>query len=141
MPQEEKSPLTLEEFYEYYMRDRVLSALDLSEESGAVVEVQPEEVISEESGAVAEVPPEEVIFNVEDNPKLKITKEGFYVDGKKIVDDRQVYDAFVEWVNAARAASNLPPIEPVKLAEPENRKRSAYNRYTALTQDPSEDTE
>jgi len=87
------------------------------------------------------MPEEDVTFDIEENTKLKITKEGFYVDGKKVVDDRQVYDAFVEWLNIARARDNLPPIAPVQPAEPENRKRSAYNRYTALTQDPSEDTE
>lgn len=47
-------------------------------------------------------PPSDITFYAKDQEEmLKITKDGFYVKGKKISDDKKVYSAFVKFLQEA----------------------------------------
>lgn len=65
-----------------------------------------------------------IIFKDEDNNSeefIKITNEGFFVKGKKIVDDYEIYKAFIEFLNFSRRENDIdllptePPIETESL--------------------------
>jgi len=46
-------------------------------------------------------PCSDISFYHEGIESLKITKDGFYIKGKKVADDNKIYDAFVDFLKDA----------------------------------------
>ena len=44
------------------------------------------------------VPLNDITFNFEGVESIRLTKDAFYVKGKKIADDKKLYDAFVNFL-------------------------------------------
>lgn len=43
-----------------------------------------------------------ITFNVEGKERLRITEEGFYVEGRLAANDTEIYEAFMGFLNQAR---------------------------------------
>ena len=39
------------------------------------------------------------IFNVGDKEMLRISDEGFFVEGRKVVEDKEIYKSFKNWLD------------------------------------------
>jgi DnaJ-class molecular chaperone len=44
------------------------------------------------------IPSSDITFHSEGKEMIKLTKDSFYVKGKKIADDKKLYDAFVDFL-------------------------------------------
>lgn len=64
---------------------------------------------------------------------LKITDDGFYVNGKLTAEDAEIYRAFVEWLSDNRIDKGLKPIKSKIPKE-----KSTFSRYDALKRQKSE---
>ena len=51
--------------------------------------------------SVKYVSPGQVTFHVGGEERLRIDKNGFYVDGRLVVGDLEIYEAFTNWLNQA----------------------------------------
>lgn len=45
------------------------------------------------------IPKDEVTFHNEGEELIRLTKDGFYVKGKKVAEDKKIYDAFVDFLS------------------------------------------
>ena len=53
---------------------------------------------------------EEIVFTVKGKERIRITPDSFFVAGKKVADDKVVYDAFVKWLEDT---NKIPPKTPI----------------------------
>ncbi len=129
-----------------YMRGRVTAALNLDpftpeqlqELENSLNDPSAMIVVPENSQPVFNYtqPEDDLIsLNVDGSSveKLRVAVDGFYVDGKKVVDDRKIYEAFVEWLNIGRVEAGLDKHEPVEEVI-EEEPSGDFTRYSALTQ-------
>ena len=60
-------------------------------------------LLNKELGDVSafQLEPENIIFSLENEEMLKITPDGFYVKGKLVSDDKEIYLGFKEWLTKA----------------------------------------
>ena len=49
-----------------------------------------------------ELEPNTISFKIDNIEYIKINKKGFYVKGKKVADDKELYYAFKEWLENAK---------------------------------------
>lgn len=47
-----------------------------------------------------------VKFHVGGEERLRIDKDGFYVDGRLVANDLEIYEAFKDWLNQATGLNN-----------------------------------
>tara|TARA_R110000824_G_C14830638_1_gene637844 strand:- start:310 stop:570 length:261 start_codon:yes stop_codon:yes gene_type:complete len=47
-----------------------------------------------------------IIFLVGGKKRLKIDKDGFYVDDRLVANDLEIYEAFKDWLNQATGLNN-----------------------------------
>lgn len=59
----------------------------------------PQALITLTSESAAD--PNTIIFSIEDEEYLKISSEGFFVKGRLIEEDREIYQEFKNWLNKA----------------------------------------
>jgi hypothetical protein len=104
-------------------RTSIASVLDDMDYAGTTPAIE----IKEESRSIS--------FHIKNETVLKLTPDGFFVRNILIVKDVEVYNAFIEWLNAVRTQKDLPKIE-TKSEEPAT--KSTFNRYTALLKKPGE---
>jgi|TARA_Y100000034_G_C6552189_1_gene238610 hypothetical protein len=61
------------------------------------------------SDVIKKLEGDQIIFNNSDNKEmLRIEKDGgFYVNGKKVIEDLEVYKIFKKWLNEAVSSENI----------------------------------
>ena len=47
-----------------------------------------------------------IIFLVGGKQRLKIDKDGFYVDDRLVANDLEIYETFKDWLNQSRGLNN-----------------------------------
>jgi len=65
--------------------------------SNAMQEASCLSTISQLHTTLSSLPSNDITFHFEGEDVIKLTKDSFYVKGKKIADDKKLYDAFVNF--------------------------------------------
>lgn len=50
---------------------------------------------------------DEIVFSIKDKEALRISPEGFFVENRKVIEDREIYDHFKSWLSEMRKG-NIP---------------------------------
>jgi hypothetical protein len=62
------------------------------------MEYKPEDLVVKSSNALKDIPPSTITFQMEGQPPLVLTKDGFIYMGKIVEDAGVAYELFREWL-------------------------------------------
>jgi hypothetical protein len=69
------------------------------------MEYKPEDLIAKSTNVLEDIPPAKIIFQLEGQPPLVLTKDGFIYMGKVVEDTGVAYELFCEWLRCAMASA------------------------------------
>jgi hypothetical protein len=54
-----------------------------------------------ESSASQVITSDDIVFSIDNEERLRITPDGFYVEGRLVSEDKEIYDQFKSWIEYA----------------------------------------